>query len=115
MDFLTQLENNFGTKPVGIAEFSESKKFCTPSESPIWMADLSSKPIGEICIGDRVMGWGWPDGMDVSNDELGRQNQALSSWKKRHLTTARVLAIHRKIDQVYKVTMERGRTVRCTS
>lgn len=28
MDFLDQLENNFDTKPVGIATFSESKAFC---------------------------------------------------------------------------------------
>ena len=28
MDFLSQLQSNFDTKPVGIAEFSESKKFC---------------------------------------------------------------------------------------
>lgn len=30
---------------------------CNPPESPIWMADLSFKPIGEVQVGDRVIGW----------------------------------------------------------
>src|ERR1700756_529962 len=34
MDFLTQLENNFDTKPDGIAEFSKSKKFCGKPAAP---------------------------------------------------------------------------------
>lgn len=39
--------------------FSEhyDHQFCTPPEAPIWMGDLSFKPIGEVLIGDSVVGW----------------------------------------------------------
>ncbi len=31
--------------------------FCTPHETPILMADASFKPIGDVAIGDVVLGW----------------------------------------------------------
>lgn len=71
---------------------------CTPSESPIWMGDFSSKPISEVKVGDEVIGWG-------PHEESGRdvmvRSKVLGAFKK-------------KPERIIKVTMKSGRTVRCT-
>lgn len=71
--------------------------FCNPPEAPMWMADLSFKPIGEMQVGDRVMGWARQDGK-VSRD----------------LCDAEVTGVMRRESPLVKVTMESGRTFRCT-
>lgn len=115
LDLLGQLEHSFDRKPVSIVEFAESPKFCTPGETPLWMSDGSFKSIEDIQIGDQVMGWGWPQGLDISDDALGRQNQKGKGWKKRTLATSQVVAVHEKLDQVFKITLESGRVIRCTN
>jgi predicted phage terminase large subunit-like protein len=70
---------------------------CTPYESPILMADLSLKPIGEIKIGDEIVGFG--------KAEIG---------KKRHLLKTTVLDIHTSIRPIVKVTLDTGEVIRCT-
>lgn len=71
--------------------------FCNPPESPVWMADLSFKQIGDIQIGDKVVGW---------HRSEGKTN--------RDLCEATVLNVIRRKSPLVKVTMESGRTFRCT-
>ena len=71
--------------------------FCNPPEAPVWMADLSFKPIGEVEIGDRVVGWRRPEGKMY-----------------RDLCDSEVTNVVRRQSPIIKVTMESGRMFRCT-
>jgi hypothetical protein len=42
------------TKP---EELQRIREFCNTPDAPIMMADGTSKPIGEVVVGDQVMGW----------------------------------------------------------
>lgn len=86
-------------------EFSQSLKkvreWCNTPDAPIWMADGTFKPIGEINVGEEVMGWEW------IQTEGGQ-------WRK-HLKPSRVLATNlREAPMVVEVELESGRTMRCT-
>lgn len=73
------------------------KNYCNTPEAPIWMADGSFKPLGEIRVGDEVAGW----------IVGGRQ-------KKRTLARSTVVAKQRRASDIVKVTMESGHVFRCT-
>jgi hypothetical protein len=72
------------------------KGYCNTPEAPIWMADQTFKRLGDICPGDKVMGWTKANG-------------------KRRLTTATVEAMaSNRADHVIRATMASGRKVQCT-
>jgi hypothetical protein len=75
--------------------------FCNPPEAPIWMGDLSFKALGEVRIGDEVVGWErfTPEG---------------SSFSLNRLCRSQVTQITNRTSPLVKVTMESGRTFRCT-
>jgi len=81
--------------------FTAAKKYCNPPEAPIWMGDLSFKPLGEIRVGDEVMGWD--------------DSAFVSKSKRRVLVKSTVAAVHRHIAPIVKVTFASGRVVRCTA
>jgi len=89
---------------------------CNPPEAPIWMADYTFKPIGDIKIGDEIIGWEYRDLLNRNNkekkefDKIGRK----MTNKREHLTKAFVLSINRRISPIVKVTMESGSVIRCT-
>ena len=81
---------------------------CNPPEAPIWMADYTFKALGEIKIGDEVIGW-------------EREVRPGFHKKDRHknfnferLKKARVLEIYKQNAPIIKITMESGRVIRCT-
>jgi hypothetical protein len=79
--------------------FNYGMRYCTPPEAPVWMGDLSFKPIGEIKAGDTVIGW--------------RRGTAKAKTKS-ELVRTRVVRVQRRIAPLVKVTLESGRTIRCT-
>lgn len=73
------------------------ERYCTPPDAPVYMADGSFKPIGEIQIGDEVIGFSTEHGSG------------------RCLESARVLAVNKRIaPEILKVTLESGQVVYCT-
>lgn len=70
---------------------------CTPAETPILMADWTTRPIEHIKVGDEILGY---------NLGAGKKNGTL--------TKTRVLRTFSKKDHVLKLKMESGRTVLCT-
>lgn len=82
----------FGQDP-----FSYGKRYCLPAEAPIWMADLTFKPISEVRVGDVVMGW-----------------RGASSKGRRKFGPTVVRAVHKRRAEVNKVGLASGRFVRCT-
>lgn len=72
------------------------RRYCNAPEAPVWMYDLSFKPIGEIGVGDVVMGW---------VEENGRRRLAPSVVEH---------VLRRTAPSVVRVTMESGRIIRCT-
>ncbi|PWT75583.1 MAG: hypothetical protein C5B60_05170 [Chloroflexi bacterium] len=78
--------------------------FCTPAESPVLMADLSLKPIGEIREGDKIVGF-------TTDTEWNEEDQ---SFIKRKLVQTEVKAISRSFRKVVKITLDNDRTIRCT-
>jgi predicted phosphoadenosine phosphosulfate sulfurtransferase len=76
---------------------------CNVYEAPIWMADYSFKPIGEVAPGDEIIGW---------EASVGRR--APKGQARQRLVRATVLAQHKRHSKIVKVTMESGRVIRCT-
>lgn len=70
---------------------------CTPKETPILMADWTFKRIEDVRPGDMIMGF-----------ELGSQKN------RSHLKKTIVKRTFTKMDTVYDMEMESGRTIRCT-
>lgn len=79
--------------------------FCNVPETPIWMADGTFKNIGDIVVGERVVGWG--DIPDAPLDKAGRK-------AKDTLLVSTVLAISRRKSDLVKVVMASGQTIICT-
>lgn len=77
------------------------RQWCTPSDSLVWMADGTFKPIGEIQVGEEVMGWEWrqPNGKD---------------WRKFFVPTKVVATNRREAPMILRITTQSGREVRCT-
>ena len=73
--------------------------YCTPYEAPILMSDLSMRPIGEIKVGDEVIGY----------DPVGK-----TKGRRSRLRIAKVTAISKSQQQLVKITLESGAVVRCT-
>lgn len=72
------------------------KGYCNTPDAPVWMADQTFKPIGEIKSGDKVMGWERLNG-------------------RRSLVVTIVEAVQRRLaENVVQVTMESGRVLKCT-
>lgn len=71
--------------------------FCTPGESPVLMADWTTKPISEVKIGDRVMGY-----------RKGTSEQRMTFEP----TVVEEKSV--RIDAVQRMTLESGAEVRCT-
>lgn len=82
------------------------KKYCTPAETPIWMADYTFKRIADIKPGDRIIGW--------DDSKIGRQS-GRGAQNRRRMTVATVAATHALEPMpVVKLVMKSGRTIRCT-
>ena len=75
-------------------------RYCTPPDAPVWMADGTFKPIGDIVEGDTVIGF--------------TKDPILGKGLHPKLQPTRVLRVHRHVSEVLQVTLASGRTVRCT-
>lgn len=82
---------------------------CNTPEAPIWMADFTFKPLGEVKVGDKVIGWHRPDGGVPSEGKRGNKQN------RKRLVRSTVTDINRRIAPIVKVTMESGRVIRCTA
>src|SRR5579871_345513 len=47
----------FGRDKDPDVELKKIRDWCNTPEAPVWMGDYSFKPIGEINVGDEVIGW----------------------------------------------------------
>jgi hypothetical protein len=74
--------------------------YCNPPEAPIWMADGTFKPIGEVHPGDVVMGW------ERITKPTGKTREVYRE--------SRVVAVARRVAPIVKVTMASGTVLRCT-
>lgn len=71
---------------------------CTPHESPVLMADLSYKRIGEIAKGEKVIGFTTP----IPGETRSRLVQATVRRKFKYSA------------MVYRITLDSGEVIRCT-
>lgn len=92
--------------PGGVGSRSKfTARYCNTPEAPIWMGDFSFKPLGDVRVGDEVIGWSRENKKDATTNFEGRDT----------LCRARVLDVFRREGvPVVKVTLESGRTIRCT-
>lgn len=77
--------------------------YCTPCESPVLMADLSTKAISKIWAGDEILGFiagHWQDGVKV---------------ERRRLKPAVVQRITCFEAEIVKITLDSGKIIRCTA
>ena len=99
-----------------LAEVEADVAYCNPPEAPIWMADMTHKPIGEIAVGDKVIGWAIGRRENPRTDgRVGTGEQRKVAERQRAwLRVATVERVQRRKAPLVKVTMESGRTIRCT-
>lgn len=76
---------------------------CNPAEAPVLMADLTSKPISEIKVGDQLVGFGFEGEV---KDGAGHERQSLKI-----ATVKNVFVSHAPI---VKMTLDSGEVIRCT-
>lgn len=104
-----QLVEKVGYFDVAFGQFGEEHP--CPHESPVWMADYTFKPIGEVRVGDHVMGW------ERRNTPAKRHGHEKSSFKGQFtsdtLTKARVTHVRVLTRDVVKVTFASGRSLVC--
>lgn len=70
--------------------------FCNPYEAPVLMSNWSFKPIGEVRVGDEVIGW------------------RVKKSGRRELCPNKVIATNSRLAKTVKMKMESGREIRCT-
>jgi hypothetical protein len=75
--------------------------WCVTGESRVYMADHTHKPIRDVKVGDMVVG------------SVRRQGKK-SSKSLEYLQPALVTAVHSRMAQVFRVTLESGAVIRCT-
>lgn len=81
-------------------ELPKIREYCNTPDAPILMADGTFKPIGEVVVGDEVIGWDW---------KVGPQRR-----RKRMVSTKVLATKRREAPMVVEATMESGRVIRCT-
>lgn len=81
-----------------IKEKQGSSHFCNPGETPILMADWTTKRLDEISVGDEIIGF--------------KGGQGAGSYNR--LIKSTVLDISSRTARTQKVFLESGRTIRCT-
>lgn len=84
-----------------------AKAFCNPPEAPIWMGDFSFKPLGQVCVGDEVIGW-------EKRTEPVKQQTRSDADLRQTLVRSTVTAISKRVAPIVKITMESGAVLRCT-
>lgn len=70
--------------------------YCQPADAPIWMADGTWSPVGEVTPGDAVIGF------------------SRTSTNNRHFAYSTVEAVFRREAPLVRVLLRSGREVRCT-
>jgi hypothetical protein len=76
-------------------------QWCNPPDAPIWMGDLGSRLLGDIDVGDEVIGW-------------ERRFKDGAHHSLNYLTTATVLDIVEREAPLVNVTFVSGRKLICT-
>lgn len=97
-------------KTFDILIFTTKKRYCNPPETPIMMANGSFKKLDEVKIGDVVLGW-----IDGAKMIGSKKRTSVHENTRRRLRESTVAAVHRHVADIVKVTMESGRTFRCTA
>ncbi len=86
-----------------------AKRYCNTPEAPVWMGDFSFKRIGDVQIGDEIIGWA-PGA--TTRTKRTRGTGVHNRWG---LIRAKVLDRFVHTAQVVKAIFASGRTVRCTA
>jgi SNF2-related domain len=90
-------------------------RFCNTPDAPILMADGTMKPLGDIEVGDEVLGWEVPDERLVW---YGRKRVPSTSTQlgngRRVTAPSEVQGIMRRKAEVFEVTLDDGSTFKCT-
>ena len=88
-------------------------RFCNTPDAPIWMADGTMKPLGDIQVGDVVMGWTVPE---ESTIRYGAKRIRTGSRNLRKmLTPSTVEVVAGRRAEVFEFTLEDGETFKCTA
>lgn len=82
----------------GQTEVMQGRPFCLTPDTPVLMADLTWKPIGDIVAGDQVLGVD-----EQSNSGRGASKRSARKWH-----VAKVTATHRRIAEVIEVQTDNG-------
>lgn len=95
----------------------EDAKRCLPPDTPVWMGDYTYRALGDVRVGDVVIGW--KRGAGPKLPSRGRPGTAYmarnKAYRTDHLVRATVLATHQYLDTTLTLHMASGRRIRCTA
>lgn len=94
------------------AEFGKfGEEHPCPAESLVWMGDYTFKPIGEIKVGDSVIGW---EKRQMPAKRFGKEEAAgKGKFLCDTLKKATVQAVIKLKRPLVEITFESGKTIRC--
>jgi hypothetical protein len=86
--------------------FEFKRRYCLPRNAPILMSDLTERPISEVRVGDKVIGW--------SRSIRGGANKQSTTRGFRRLCEAEVLAVFKREAPLVRVVLDNKQELICT-
>lgn len=98
-------------------EWGEDAKRCLPLDTKVWMGDFSYKRLGDIQIGETVIGW--RRGTKAKLPSHGTSDTKYMRGGRKQFTTdglvrTTVTATHQLQDRTLTIVLASGRKLRCT-
>jgi len=82
---------------------------CNPAEAPILMADLTTKRIEDVKVGDMVMGWSWDS--PTKGNGFGDPDK---TYHRKRMVPTEVTEINSRMSDVQTVVLDNSDVLRCT-
>lgn len=94
--------------PVGFSNYyTYAQRYCNPPEAPIWMGDFSFKPIGEVEVGEEVIGW-------KKRETPVKLHTKPNKNLREELVRSKVTKVQKRVSEIVKITLKSGNIIRCT-
>lgn len=93
--------DRFGAEDIAGLKRTLGSFRCNPADAPILMADLSMKPLGDVRVGDEVVGF------------QTRFNHA-GAYGRQKLVPTVVTEVHELVADLVRITLDSGEVIRCT-
>lgn len=101
--------------PTGVPNYYQfCAKYCNTPDAPILMANGTLKSLGDVKVGDQVMGWHVPEVSTARRGGSPVRAETNSPNRRRMMCPATVEFIMERRADIYEYTLDDGTTFTCT-